>query len=160
MCVCVCVCARVFCLCVCVCVCVCVYVYVCACVRACICVCVCVRVCVCVGGGATCVLFSPSRCGLRTPTPHKQLFNHPQYASSKRKIFIWGDVSRAPISRTLAATATLTPIAHLTSKRRFSSCASAAIQDSAAPPSVRGLRRSAARSYLCRLASGNTRRME
>ena len=45
------------------------------------------------------------------------------------------------------------PIAHYASKRRFSSGASAAIQDSAVPPSVRGLCPSAARSDLCRLAS-------
>ena len=49
--------------------------------------------------------------------------------------------------------AVVRPIAHYVSKRRFSSRASAAIQDSAAPPSVRSLCRSAARSYLCRLAS-------
>ena len=38
---------------------------------------------------------------------------------------------------------------------RLSSGASAAIQDSAVPPSVRSLCCSAARSYLCRLASGS-----
>ena len=45
------------------------------------------------------------------------------------------------------------PIAHRASKCRFSSGASAAIQDSAALPSMLNLCRSAARSNLCRLAS-------
>ena len=45
------------------------------------------------------------------------------------------------------------PIPHYASKRRFSSGASEALQDSAAPPSVWGMCRSAARSYLFRLAS-------
>ena len=40
-----------------------------------------------------------------------------------------------------------------TMHRRFSSAASATIQNSAAPPSVRGLCGSAAHSYLCRLGS-------
>ena len=44
----------------------------------------------------------------------------------------------------------LRPIADYVSKRRFSSCVSAALQDSAVPPSVRFFCRSAARSNLCR----------